>query len=181
MIKRILRTCMLLFTGLGTACSTSYPNQNPVGKVFPTVTGETLEKTSVTLPTAYEGAPALYMVGYVQNTQFDLDRWTIGLLQGKFPCRIIEIPAIPGLVPSMISGTIDDGMRSGIPRKDWASVVTLYGGAAEPVARFTGNSNPRNGRIMLIDAKGEVVWFWDQGFSAKRLLELIGRAEEMIK
>lgn len=181
MIKQLLRTCMLVFTGLGTACSTSYPNQDPVGKVFPTVTGETLEKTPVTLPTAYEGAPALYMVGYVQNTQFDLDRWTIGLLQSKFPCRIVEVPAIPGLVPSMIKGTIDDGMRSGIPREDWASVVTLYGGAAEPVAKFTGNANPRNGRILLLDAEGTVVWFWDQGFSAKRVLELSKLAGELSK
>ena len=181
MIKRILRTCMLLFTGLGTACSTNYPNQNPVGKMFPTVTGESLEKESVTLPTAYEGAPALYMVGYVQNTQFDLDRWTIGLLQSKFPCRIVEVPAIPGLIPGMIKGTIDDGMRSGIPREDWASVVTLYGGAAEPVAKFTGNANPRNGRIMLLNAQGEVVWFWDQGFSAKRVLELSELAGKMSK
>ena len=181
MIKRILRTCMLLFTGLGTACSTNYPNQNPVGKMFPTVTGESLEKESVTLPTAYEGAPALYMVGYVQNTQFDLDRWTIGLLQSKFPCRIVEVPAIPGLIPGMIKGTIDDGMRSGIPREDWASVVTLYGGAAEPVAKFTGNDNPRNGRILLLDKNGEVVWFWDQGFSAKRVLELSELAGKMSK
>ncbi|MAJ46361.1 MAG: hypothetical protein CBC35_03485 [Planctomycetes bacterium TMED75] len=181
MIKKILRTCMLLFTGLGTACSTNYPNQNPVGKMFPTVTGESLEKESVTLPTAYEGAPALYMVGYVQNTQFDLDRWTIGLLQSKFPCRIVEVPAIPGLIPGMIKGTIDDGMRSGIPREDWASVVTLYGGAAEPVAKFTGNDNPRNGRILLLDKNGEVVWFWDQGFSAKRVLELSELAGKMSK
>ena len=142
---------------------------------------EDLEKTTVTLPKAYEGAPAVYMVGYRQNTQFDLDRWTIGLLQADFPCRIVEVPTIPGLVPGMIKGTIDDGMRSGIPREDWASVVTLYGGAAEPVAKFTGNENPRNGRILLIDAEGKVAWFWDQGFSAKRVLELSKLAGELAR
>ena len=172
MRRSILRTMMLVLTGLGGACTTNYPNQDPVGRTFPTVTGEDLEQTSVTLPTAYRGAPALYLVGYRQNTQFDLDRWTIGLLQADFPCRIVEVPTIPGLVPSLIKGTIDDGMRSGIPKEDWASVVTLYGDAAKPVAEFTGNANPRNGRILLLDAEGTVVWFWDQGFSARRVLEL---------
>lgn len=172
MKRSLLRTMMLVLTGLGGACTTNYPNQDPVGRMFPTVTGEDLEQTSVTLPSAYRGAPALYLVGYRQNTQFDLDRWTIGLLQADFPCRIVEVPTIPGLVPSLIKGTIDDGMRSGIPKEDWASVVTLYGDAAKPVVEFTGNANPRNGRILLLDAEGKVVWFWDQGFSARRVLEL---------
>ena len=60
---------------------------------------------------------------------------------------------------------IDDGMRSGIPREDWGSVVTLYGDAARPVA-----SSPATGTCATaaswIDAEGRVAWFWDQGFSA---------------
>lgn len=154
------------------ACTTTFPNRNPVGETFPSVAGETLEKERVELPKAFEGAPALYMVGYIQETQFDLDRWTIGLVQTSFPCRIIEVPTIPGAIPSMIKGTIDEGMRKGIPSEDWASVITLYGDNATPVAEFTGNENPRNGRILLLDKNGTVQWFWDQGFSAKRLMEL---------
>ncbi len=173
---RMLTLPLALMTG---ACATNYTNRNPVGEPFPQVTGTSLEKQEVTLPDAYEGDPALYMVGYVQDTQFDLDRWAIGLTQMKFAHRIVEVPAIPGAIPSMIQGTIDDGMRKGIPSEDWASVVTLYGGAARPVAEFTGNQNPRNGRIMLIDAKGDVAWFWDQGFSAKRLMELISKADSI--
>ena len=49
---------------------------------------------SVTLPTAYEGAPALYMVGYVR-AQFDLDRWTIGLTQVGFPVASSRCPRSP--------------------------------------------------------------------------------------
>ena len=173
---RFLAFPLALITG---ACTTTYPNRNPVGEMFPKVTGETLEKEEVTLPTEYEGAPALYMVGYIQETQFDLDRWTIGLVQTNFPCRIVEVPAIPGAIPSMMKGTIDDGMRKGIPSEDWGNVITLYGGNAKPVAEFTGNQNARNGRIMLIDKDGRVQWFWDQGFSAKRLMELDKLAKEL--
>ena len=177
-ILMLLTLPLVLFTA---ACSTTYPNRNPVGETFPTVTGSSLHEESVTLPTAYEGEPALYMVGYVQATQFDLDRWAIGLTQVKFPCRIVEVPAIPGAMASMFQGMIDEGMRSGIPREDWVSVVTLYGDEANPVAKLTGNQNPRNGRILLIDADGVVRWFWDQGFSAKRLMEVDGMAKDLAK
>ena len=178
-MKRLISILMLPVTVILGACSSPIPNRNPVGEMFPTVTGTSLTDRSVILPEAWSGQPVLLMVGYVQETQFDLDRWTIGLVQVEFPCGIVEVPTIPGLVPSMIRGTIDDGMRAGIPREDWASVVTLYGGAARPVAEFTGNRNPRNGRIMLIDPEGEVAWFWDQGFSAKRLMELTAKADSI--
>ena len=158
-----------------------YPNQNPIGETFPTASGENLDKEAVELPKAYMGKPALYMVGYVQETQFDLDRWTIGLTQVEFPAQVVEVPTIPGMFPSMFKGMIDNGMRSGIPSEDWAAVVTLYGKQATPVAKFTGNMNPRNGRILLLDADGVVRWFWDQGFSAKRLMELKKLAEDLDK
>ena len=179
MTRSVLRFLALPLAFFVTACTTTYPNRNPVGETFPSVSGETLEKERVALPKAYEGAPALYMVGYVQETQFDLDRWTIGLVQTSFPCRIVEVPTIPGAIPSMIKGTIDEGMRKGIPSEDWASVITLYGSNAQPVAEFTGNENPRNGRILLLDKDGTVQWFWDQGFSAKRLMELGALADKL--
>ena len=163
----------LLFTG---GCMATYSNRNPVDESFPVARGESLERDSVELPTAYLGSPVVYMVGYVQSTQFDLDRWAIGFNQVEFPIRVVEVPTIPGLVPSMFRGMIDNGMRSGIPAEDWSAVVTLYGKQATPVARFTGNGNPRNGRILLVDGQGVVRWFWDQGFSASRLKELLEKA-----
>ena len=162
-------------------CSSPTPNRDPMGQMFPTVTGTTLTDRAVALPSAWSGAPGLLLVGYEQDTQFDLDRWTIGLLQTQFPCPIVEVPAIPGLVPSMISDTINRGMRSGIPKEDWEGVITLYSDAAEPVVKLTGNESPRNGRIILLNAKGQVSWFWDQGFSAKRLLELGAVATALMK
>ena len=153
-------------------CMAKYPNQNPVGETFPTAHGENLDKEAVELPKAYMGKPALYMVGYIQETQFDLDRWTIGLTQVEFPAQVVEVPTIPGMFPSMFKGMIDNGMRSGIPSEDWAAVITLYGNQAKPVAKFTGTENPRNGRLLLLDDEGVVRWFWDEGFSAKRLMEL---------
>ncbi len=173
-----LITLALLFTMLA-GWSSSLPNRNPTGEVFPSVTGEDLNKKVVRLPEDLRGTPALLLVGYVQKTQFDLDRWAVGLLQAGFPHPIVEVPTIPGLVPSLIKNTIDDGMRSGIPQEDWHAVVTLYGDAADPVSKLTGTTGPRNGRILLLDAQGKVAWFWDQGFSARRLLEVVKLAQSM--
>jgi hypothetical protein len=154
------------------SCSSTIPRRDPMGETFPAVQGESLEGKDVQLPQDLLGAPAVLLIGYRQNTQFDLDRWILGLMQAKTTVRIMEVPTIPGLVPGMIAGTIDDGMRSGIPFEDWAVVVTLYGDDASRVSKWTGTEDGLNGRIVLLNAAGEVVWFHDRGYSASHLLEL---------
>lgn len=161
------------------ACRATVPNRNPIGEPFPAVTGEGLDGTPRTLPDDLAGAPAILLVGYVQDTQFDLDRWLLGLLQAGTPGSILEVPTIPGLVPGVIAGTIDGGMRSGIPSEDWASVVTVYRSDAKRIVAATGNERPRNGRVLLLDGEGQIVWFHDRGYSAAKLLELDARTRAL--
>jgi hypothetical protein len=151
-------------------CSTPLANRDPSGQTFPVVVGQSLEEERTELPTAFAGGPAILLVGYEQRTQFDIDRWLMGLIQAEADATIVEIPTIPGLLPTMASGWIDDGMRSGIPQEDWASVVTLYGSAARPVAELTGNENGKNTRVLVLDAEGRIVWFDDTGYSARKAL-----------
>jgi hypothetical protein len=153
-----------------TACRATVANRDPLGQPFPAVTGESLAGEAVRLPPA--GAPAVLLLGFDQDAQFDADRWLYGLLQAELPVQVLEIPTIPGLFPRALASRIDSGMRSGIPSEDWSSVVTLYGARAEDVVAFTGNEGPRNIRVLLLDAAGEVRWFHDRGFSAGKLLEL---------
>ncbi|MEC9374677.1 MAG: hypothetical protein VYC34_12570 [Planctomycetota bacterium] len=157
-------------------CAASFPNRNPVGETFPSVTGQSLEKEEVRLPDDFAGRPAIILVGYKQRSQFDIDRWLMGILQSGADAQIVELPTIPGLVPSLASGWIDDGMRSGIPREEWGAVVTLYGSSARPVAEFTGNEEGQLARILLLDSSGAVVWFDDKGYSPRKALELAERA-----
>jgi len=155
-------------------------NRDPVGDAFPSVQGKALSGEAVDIPKAYSGAPVILMVGYLQETQFDLDRWTFGIMQAKPPVKAVEIPTIPGLVPSMISGWIDSGMRSGIPEEDWPAVVCVYGAPAQKIVDLTGNSGGRNGRILLLDGEGRVRWFHDRGFSAAKLAELDAAARALV-
>lgn len=160
-------------------CSTTHPNRDPIGERFPTVRGESLDDKVWTLPDDLAGKPAILLVGYEQDSQFDLDRWLFGLLQANTPVRFLEVPAIPGLVPSMFASSIDSGMRSGIPSEDWGGVVTLYRQEAERVVEATGNTNPTPGRVFLLGVDGTVVWFSDRGYSARLMLELDANARSL--
>jgi len=140
-----------------------------MGEMFPAVIGKSLEGQEVRLPL---GEPSVLLLGYVQDAQFDADRWLVGLLQIAPDVRIFEVPTLVGFFPFLFEDTIDGGMRSGIPEEDWKSVVTIYGDDADKVLDFTGNEKPRNMRVLLLDSDGKVEWFHDRGFSAGRLLEL---------
>ncbi len=164
----LVASAILMLAG----CADPIPNRDPIGEMFPSVVGESLEKQRIELPKDLAGAPAVLLVGYAQEAQFDIDRWLMGFLQLELDARILELPTIPGLVPTFASGWIDDGMRSGIPKEDWGIVVTLYGDAAKPVAELTGTAEGRRARIIVLDATGKVAWFDDNGYSARKAMEV---------
>lgn len=162
---------LLLVALVAAGCGRTVANRNPVGERFPQVAGTALDGRAVTLPDDLAGAPALLLVGYVMEAQFDLDRWLIGVAQAGLGVRVLEVPTIEGMLPGLYAGTIDEGMRRGIPSEDWGLVVTVYDDAPR-IVELTGNERPRNGRVLALDAEGRVVWFHDRGFSAGRLLDL---------
>ena len=135
------------------------------------VTGQSLEGNSVVIPRDFAGQETLLLFGYKQNSQFDIDRWLIGLDMTKTNVAAYEIPTIQGMLPRMFSGFIDGGMRKGIPKNLWKGVVTVYEDG-DKVQRFTGNLNPNNARVMLLDKQGNIVYFYDRGFSVAALNEV---------
>lgn len=169
---------LLLALALLPSCSSTWPRRNPTGEVFPTVAGKSLAGDALTLPAVGAGAPLLLLVGYEQEAQFDLDRWLFGLDQAGWRVRTFEVPTLPGLFPRLLAGTIDGGMRRGIPAEDWASVVTVYGDASR-IAEFTGNEDGLTGRVVLLDRAGKVVWFHDRGFSVAQLKALMAAASAL--
>lgn len=156
---------------LAAGCRSTYDRRDPTGETFPAVRGNALDGRGVEIPAAFAGRPVLLLIGYEQNTQFDLDRWLLGLAQAGVSVATYEVPTIPGLVPGLFSGYIDGGMRRGIPEEDWGGVVTVYGDG-DAIARFTGNADGLPGRIVLLDANGSVAFFHDRGFSPGTLDKL---------
>ena len=178
MFHRVLLLSLICF-GLG-ACSAVVVNQDPTGKNFPAVSGTSLGGKIYQIPKDFQGKPVVLLIGYKQRSQFDLDRWILGLVQLQTPVRIVEIPTIKGLIPGMFANRIDEGMRNGIPEEDWGSVITVYD-EAEPIVNFTGNENGSNGRIVLLDQKGKVIWFADRGYSAGQVKDLDAAVRKLVE
>jgi hypothetical protein len=168
-MKNIVIISLIAFSIFG--CSTTYVNRNPVEEYFPTVSGQTLTEEERELPTYFKGSYVVLLLGYVQDSQFDIDRWLIGLDMTETNIKAYEIPTIQGLFPRMFQSAIDNGMRKGIPKELWGGVITIYGDGAK-VQEFTGNENPNNARVLLLDPMGKVIYFHDRGFSVLALNEL---------
>jgi len=164
-----MRLFSLLFVILSiSACSTTYENREVDGDILPIMLGQTLEKESVEIPTMFKSPLTLLLVGYKQDTQFDIDRWLIGLDMTKTKVDAYEIPAIQGMFPRMFKTQINNGMRAGIPKELWKGVITLYQDG-EAMQAFTGNENANNARVILINEQGKVMYFYDRGFSVSAL------------
>ena len=166
---RIFVLSFLLFFVAG--CSTSYTNQTVTGEKFPLVSGQNLEEKRVTIPGDFKGDFTLLLVGYKQDTQFDIDRWLIALDMTETRVDVYEIPTIQGLFPRMFSTMINNGMRKGIPKELWKGVITVYEDG-EKVQEFTGNEKPNNARVLLLDKTGTIVYFYDRGFSVSALKQV---------
>ncbi|MEH6595561.1 MAG: hypothetical protein V7736_08435 [Colwellia polaris] len=160
---------VLLF--LLTGCTTQYANKDITGQTFPAVVGTTLAQKPVSIPGDFNDELTLLLIGYVQNSQFDIDRWLIALDVTNTKVKVYEVPTIQGLFPEMFSTVIDNGMRAGIPKPLWQGVVTIYEDG-EKIQAFTGNENAANTRVVLLNNKGEILYFYDQGFAVDALNEL---------
>ncbi|MCE9638391.1 MAG: hypothetical protein K8T90_22040 [Planctomycetes bacterium] len=172
--KTVAGICAALAVGgalISTSCRTKFDARDPTGEMFPAVVGTSLSGATVAIPGDFHGKPVVLLVGYLQETQFDIDRWLLGLSEMKTDVAVREVPTLPGLAPRVFSGFIDGGMRRGIPEADWGSVVTVYGDAAK-IAEFTGNREGLPGRVLLLDADGKVAYFHDRGYSVGSLMRL---------
>ncbi|MEP0355986.1 hypothetical protein [Paraglaciecola sp.] len=157
--------CLVILMG---CANYDYPSNVKIGSTVPAASGQNLEGDAVNIPNDFLGEPTLLLLGYKQDSQFDIDRWLIGLDMTSTQVAVYEIPSIQGMFPRMFSTVIDDGMRKGIPKALWKGVITVYEDG-DKLQRFTGNQNPNNARVILLDKQGEIVYFYDDGFAVSAL------------
>ena len=167
---KLIVALLLLATAI--SCTHDIENRSVVGETFPKVNGNSLSGKKWNLPGDFKAKKTLLLIGYEQNTQFDIDRWLVALDDRKVKVDLYEIPTVAGLVPYLIADKIDEGMKSGIPRELWPIVITVYKDA-DKIIKFTGNENALNARILLLDATHKVIFQHDRGFSVSKLSELI--------
>lgn len=169
MIKFILP---VLLVSLVACSSTPIPAiNNMAGKRFPQISAKSLTGETVSIPDKLIGKPAILLIGYKQNAQFDIDRWILGILQADISAQVVELPTIEGMMPRMVQDFIDNGMRKGIPKEDWASVITVYEDSPK-IVEVIGNENPQNAHVVLLNKTGEIIWTANRGYSAQQILDL---------
>ena len=178
-----LKNLLVAVAGLSvlSGCGTTYPNRTIIGERFPSVHGKSLSGDEITFPDHFKGTKVILVIGYVQETQFDVDRWGIGFFTADLALPpVCEVPTIPGLLPSLFKESIDKGMRSGIPKESWKDVITVYGSDGGSIAQWTGTEVPRNCRVVLLDENGVVQWSHDKGYGLpplKSLLDVLKKKE----
>jgi hypothetical protein len=91
---------------------------------------------------------------------------------------VLELPTISSLGARLAKGFINRGMKQGIPREDWASVVTVYGDA-DVLRSYVGEIPGNNACALLVDSKGIVRWVHRDGYSPRELLELVSVAQDL--
>lgn len=170
-LKYILPTITVLTLVILGGCTTDYSNRKPIGETFPSVSGQSLEKNTISFPDYLSGKNTVLLLGYVQDTQFDIDRWLIGLDMTQTQVDVYELPTIQGMFPRLFKTQIDEGMRKGIPKVLWKGVITIYQDG-EKIQKFTGNINANNARVLLLDKSGTIRFFYDEGFSVSALNSL---------
>jgi hypothetical protein len=165
---RKLFTLFIVGLLLQSCANYDYPSQVVLGENIIEFEGESLAGEATSIPQAFTGQNTLLLFGYVHKSQFDIDRWLIGLDQTNTQVAVYEIPTIKGIFPQMFSTVFDNAMREGIPKEIWKGVITVYEDG-ERVQRYTGNLKPKNARVLLLNAQGEVIHFYDRGFSVDAL------------
>ena len=178
--RAIALSFSLIVTLFLSGCSQTYINQQPIGKVFPNVEGEGLDERVHQLPDYFSDKTTVLLLGYKQESQFDIDRWLIGLDMTGAQADVYELPTIQGWLPRQIKGVINEGMRKGIPEELWSIVITVYEDG-ETLQAFTGNEKPINARVIVLDKTGKVQFFHDRGFSVGSLKQLNAQVKKLQK
>lgn len=166
---------LVLLSPIG--CSTPPPDGDPLGEPLPEVRAKALAGQELTIPDNLTGAgenprPAILLIGYRQDAQFDIDRWRRALADSSIDAPVYELLAIPGLVPRLFAQSIRSELRAGTPPEQRRAVLTVFA-EAEKLMQFTGAANPVPARVLLLGPEGRVAYFHDQGYSVQAQRQLI--------
>lgn len=150
----------LLFMLIPLLATAASPTVSGVGRVFPNLQGQNLERRDVLIPRELAGQANLIIFGFVRDHQQDIDTWIPHCdalereLQGF---RFYEIPFIAGQY-RLMRFWIDGGMRRGIPdRSARERTITVYGGRSAAMQQL-GVSDLTKIYAFLVKPNGEILW-----------------------
>jgi len=139
-------------------------------RVFPSVTGRSLEGREYRLPGGFEGRANLVLIAFRREHQALVDTWmpAAARLEASYPdFRYYELPTI-GRGYSLFRSFIDGGMRAGIPDSGArARTITLYIDKTDFRAAL-GLASEETVYALVVDERGLVVHSTDGGWTAEK-------------
>lgn len=127
---------------------------------FPALVTNDLNGDVQQIPSGLPGELKLFLIAYRQGQQLDIDPWlTMGLRLERTHAgfRVYELPTLASGW-GLVSGWVDDGMRSGIRDPEArARTLTLYIDK-EPFNKALELPTEDQVYALLVDASGGVVW-----------------------
>ncbi|HEU0123570.1 MAG TPA: hypothetical protein VFQ91_23770 [Bryobacteraceae bacterium] len=171
-----MRIFLLAILAIG-ALAGETPAKEPVqelavGDALPPLRGSFLTGKAATLPEAANGRPALLLLGFTYDSRFAVEAWAKAFRASASggSAVLFEVPVISGMA-RMGRWFIESGMRRGTPKEDHEHVITVYGNA-DAWKKRVGFQDPQAAYLLLLDAKGHVVWRHQGGYSEQGFASL---------
>ena len=149
---------------------------------FPRIVAATLSGTTLVLPDSLDTSLGIVMLAFRRHAQAVVDSWMTPLarrLAGHDVVRLYEVPMLAGGWRVM-SGFIDNGMRSGIPAHKHGMVATYYGDVHR-VRAALGIHDLDSAYIYLMKADGEIQWHAEGWAAPRRIEELLEHVDLLAK
>jgi len=155
-------TLAAMFFFLAPGCGTPVTGRtfDPAAPVFPTVSGESLNKRAISIPADLDAPFNLLLVAFYQRQQAEVDTWiptARQIIADHANVEFYELPTISGGW-GLMRGWVDGGMRSGIP--DFGArerTVTVYTDT-EKFRSLAGIDDPEKIWVGIVDRQGRVYW-----------------------
>ncbi len=146
-------------------------------KSFPSITGETHDGTSITLPAAAQGRPAIIAVAFGKKAEPVLADWyepayrrfvdKHGLFAGASDVQLYFVPVFVGLNKAAYEPSMKRLRKSADP--DVAKRVVFFKGEADAVLQELGMKDKEEPWFFCVDAQGRIVHKEKGAFTVAKL------------
>lgn len=153
---------------------------SPVGKVFPSLTGETLDGKSVTLPDAVKGKKSIIGMAYSSKAEEALMTWyqpiydkfvaKVGMFDKDYDVNLYFVPMYIGLKQAAYEITKNKLKESN--RKDLFPYILFYKGEISPYDKDLGLTDKNQPYFFVLDENGKVIYTATGTFSDTKMEEI---------
>ncbi|MFC1556918.1 hypothetical protein ACFL5L_02920 [candidate division KSB1 bacterium] len=161
---------------------TSGDQKNLIGIPFPSMSVETLSGKTVHYPDSLQGSVTLILIAFERETQEKIDTWLLPFsekYENVVDVLFYEIPMLKRRW-RLISGIIDGGMRSGIPKNRHDFVSTYYGNI-DKYRTPLYMDDTSDAFVFLLDKTGVIQWHSNGVATEEKLAVLYELTENLRK